>query len=71
MTTDLTNFLFAFKILILVAEAIYGVFALIIVRQVSLMNKTFKTAYGGFFMLLAYAHFLALLAVFIMSLIVL
>lgn len=71
MTTDLSNFLFALKALILVVEGIYGVFAFIVVRQVFLMNKTFKTAYGGFFILLAYAHFLAVVGVFILSFIIL
>ena len=65
------NFLVIVKVLILIAELIYGIFSFIVVRQVTLMNRTFQTDMGPLFSVLAYAHFFVVIAVFILTLILL
>lgn len=64
------DFLAVIKIVLVIAEVIYGFFAFIVVRQVALMNKSFQTDTGPFFTSLAYLHFFAVVTVFILTLIV-
>lgn len=65
------DFLSVVKVVFLISEFIYGLFAFLVLRQVSLMNKTFQTSLGSFFTLLAYVHFFAVVAVFILTLVIL
>ncbi len=57
------------KIFFMAISVIYAVFAFMVVRQVSLMNKSFTTSLHGFFTFLAWVHFfcafLAIVLVFI------
>jgi hypothetical protein len=65
------DFLIAVKLVLLVVEIVFGIFAFVVVRQASLMNKTFQTDVGPFFTLVAYVQFFAVVALFILSLIIL
>ena len=54
------------KVFFIAISAIYAIFSFMVVRQVSLMNESFKTSLHGFFTFLAWVHFLvAIIAVFI------
>ncbi len=50
------------EILMVVLTGFYAIFAFVIVRQVQLMNTTFKTSWGIIFIFLATLHFFAALA---------
>lgn len=63
--------LFILKGVILVAEALYGLYAFIIVRQVSLMSETFKTEFSGLFKIISKVHLLVVMVVFLLSLLIL
>ena len=56
------------NLLVIFMEVIYLVFAAIIVRQVHLLNKSFKTDVGIVFSLFAYLHFFMSLGLVIVSL---
>lgn len=60
-----SNFLLLIgKVFFMVTSVLYAIFAFMVVRQVSLMNKSFTTSLHGFFTFLAWVHFfVALLAV--------
>lgn len=58
------------KIFFMAISVIYAIFAFIVVRQVSLMNKSFTTSLHGFFTFLAWVHFfIALLAILLVFLV--
>ena len=57
------------RILIILLEAVYLIYAFIITRQVKLMNGSFITKMGPLYSLLALLHFLGALALIIISLI--
>ena len=59
------------KIAVLAAEAVYAIFAFIVVKQTALMNKSFHTPIHMFFTLLSQAHFFATVGLFVLSLIIL
>lgn len=63
--------LLAFKVAILIGEAVYAIFAYIITRQVSLMTETLQTEFTGIFKLLAYIHFYAVIGLLVLSVILL
>jgi len=50
------------EILMVVLVGFYSIFAFVIIRQVQLMNTTFKTSWGVVFIFLAALHFFASLA---------
>jgi len=62
------NLLLTIKVVLLIGQAVYTVFAYLIVRQISLMNQTFRTNLGPAFMLLAYIHFYAVLGLVVLTL---
>lgn len=55
----------------LIAEAIYAIFAYIVVRQVALMTLTLQTEFTPLFKLLAYIHFYAVLGLMLLTLLLL
>lgn len=55
------------KYLILFGELIYLVFAFLVTRQVSLMNKSFHTGVAGLFSLVALIHMLATIMMILIS----
>lgn len=58
------------KIFFMAISVIYAIFAFIVVRQASLMNKSFTTSLHGFFTFLAWVHFfIALLAILLVFLV--
>ena len=59
------------KVTILIAEGLYAIFAFIVVRQTSLMNKTFQTGAGLLLNLFSRTHFFAVLGLFVLTLIIL
>lgn len=59
------------RIFFMAISVIYAVFSFMVVRQVSLMNKSFTASLHGFFTLLAWVHFLASLLAIILVFIVL
>ena len=63
--------LFILKGVILVAVALYGLFAFIVVRQVTLMSDTFKTDFAGLFKIISKLHLLVVVIVFLLSLLLL
>ncbi len=65
------NMLLVFKVIILVATFLYGIFSFVTFKQTKLMSITFGTPFGGFFRLLALVHLVALILIFILSLIIL
>ena len=62
------NLLLTIKVVLLIGQAVYTVFAYLIVRQISLMNQTFRTNLGPAFMLLAYIHFYTVLGLVVLTL---
>jgi hypothetical protein len=65
------DFLVVVKVSLLLGQVVYAVFAYLIVRQISLMNQTFKTSLGPIFSLLGYIHFYAVLGLMVLTLILL
>lgn len=59
------------KYLIIFAEIVYLLYALIIIREVSLMNRSFKTSAAPLFTITAFGHFFATVLTIIISLSVL
>ncbi len=55
------------EILLVILTGFYALFAFVIIRQVQLMNTTFKTAWGPVFIFLAALHFFAILALLLVS----
>ncbi len=58
---------FVFKILFLVAFAIYVIYALVIVRQISLMARTVSTLLEGVLKTIGLLHLLAAILVWILA----
>jgi|GEM_PF-4288435 hypothetical protein len=50
------------KLFFMAASIIYAIFSFMIVRQVSLMNKSFTASLHGLFTFIAWAHFFVALA---------
>jgi hypothetical protein len=65
------DYLLGVKYVLLIVELVYGIFSFVVLRQVSLMNETLQTEIGPFFTLVAYVHFFAVVALFILSIIIL
>lgn len=63
--------LFALKIALLILQGLYAFFAFVVVKQVKLMSRAFETPYGSKFKVISYLHLLAVVGVFIISLVVL
>lgn len=59
------------KIFVLIALAIYIVFALVVVRQVKLMTSTIEVGFEFFIKLIAWAHLIFAIFIFITALIIL
>lgn len=62
---------FLAKIFILLALAIYLVFALVVIRQVNLMIATVEVGFEVPIRLLAWGHFLFAVGVFVLALVLL
>ncbi|MFH1840556.1 MAG: DUF5657 family protein [Candidatus Shapirobacteria bacterium] len=56
------------KIFVLIALFLYLAFAVIVLRQVMLMDETVKSSLGGLFKLLAAVHLVAVVLIFFLSL---
>ena len=56
-----------FKILFLIAMAIYVVYALVIVRQISLMSRSVTTVLEGFLKLVGILHLVAAIGVWLLA----
>jgi hypothetical protein len=61
----------ALKISTITLIGLYTIFSFVVLRQVSLMNKTFQTDFGGLFKLVAALHFVAVLIVLVLAIILL
>lgn len=59
------------KIFVLIALAIYIVFAAVIVKQVSLMIKTIKVGFEAPIKFVAWGHLLFALGIFVLAIIIL
>lgn len=59
------------KIFVLIGFAIYGVFAVVLVRQVKLMTETLDAGLDEFVKFLSYVHLAFAVLVFILALIIL
>ncbi len=59
------------EILVVGLELVYVVYAFVVMRHVRLMNISFTTQAAGFFALLARIHFVAAVALVILSIVVL
>lgn len=57
-----------FKILFLIAFAIYVIYALVIIRQISLMSRSVTTGFQGVLKLLAAIHFFAAVGIWLLAL---
>lgn len=71
MTNILPLIMFGFKIFTLVGLGVYGIFALVMVRQEQLMAKTLEAQFEPIIRLLVWIHLLAALGVFVLGLILL
>jgi len=63
--------LYSIKLAVLIIEFLYGAFAFVVLRQVALMGKTFKTEFNPFFKLLALINFFTTVGLFILTIIIL
>ena len=59
------------KIFVLFALGLYIVFALVVIKQVSLMTKTVEVGLEGFIKLIAWAHLIFAVVVFFIALTIL
>jgi hypothetical protein len=59
------------KIFILVILFLYSVFAVVIIKQVTMMSKTFKSGLNALIHFLSVAHLLFAVFIFILALIIL
>ena len=67
---ELTSIVFnVITYLIVALEVVYVLFAFLLMRQVSIMNKAFTSPIGALYTLLSYAHFFAALGLVILSVI--
>lgn len=58
-------------LLIAILISLYCIFAVIVVKQVALLNRSFKTHLALFFTMLAYIHFFLALSLVLLSLFIL
>lgn len=68
MISELTGsqgVLFVFRLAFVIFAALYFIFSLIIIRQVSLMAETVKTEFGGLLRFLSFLFALAALGILI------
>lgn len=61
------GFIGLLEVLFFVLEVMYVLFAFVVVRQVSLLNRSFKTDLAAFFKFLAYVHMFSSMAVVLIS----
>ncbi|OGV93140.1 hypothetical protein A3B57_02520 [Microgenomates group bacterium RIFCSPLOWO2_01_FULL_47_10] len=61
----------AAKVFVLFGMAIYGVFALVVIRQVHQMTKTIAGSLTGLIMLVSYLHLAAAIGLFLAALVIL
>lgn len=72
---EIINSIFSLNIMDLIAigltviEVVYAIFAFLVLRQVHLMNESFKTPWSVFFAFLAWIHFLAAVLLFLLTII--
>jgi hypothetical protein len=59
------------KIFILVILVMYSIFGLVVVKQVTMMRKTFKSGLNTFIHFLSIAHLLFTIFIFVLALIIL
>ena len=59
------------KVLVLIALAIYLVFAVVVVRQINLMIETVEVGFETPIRLLGWGHFLFAIGIFVLALIIL
>lgn len=59
------------KVLVLVALAIYGVFAFVVMRQIQLMIDTLEVGFEAPIRMLGISHFVFSLIIFVLALIIL
>lgn len=59
------------KVLVLIALAIYLVFAVVVIRQISLMIETVEAGFETPIRLLGWGHFLFAVGIFVLALIIL
>ena len=59
------------KIFVLFALGLYIIFALVVIKQVSLMTKTVEVGLEGFIKLIAWAHLIFAVVVFFIALTIL
>lgn len=71
ITLGSITFLSIAKIFTLIGIAIYIIFALVVVRQVNLMVATIEVGYDFFIKLIAWAHLIFAVFVFLTALIIL
>jgi len=55
------------NLLVIIIELLYVLFALIVVRQVNLLNKSFKTDVGFVFVLFSFLHLLFAIGLVLIS----
>lgn len=58
-------FLMAIKVMFIIGGSLYALFALLVVKQISLMSKTIMTPFSIYITLIGYLHLLAALVVLI------
>lgn len=72
MNTDITIIAaFILKILILLGLGVYGIFALIIVRQEYLMAHVLEESFEPVLRLMVYIHLVGSIAIFLLALVIL
>jgi len=64
-----TVFTFVVGLFLLFIQVIYAVFSVIVVRQVHLLNRNFKTGLGFIFTLFSYTHLFLALILMVVSLV--
>ena len=62
------DFLGILKIVFLIAIGLYGIFGLVLIKQVRIMTNTLEIALEGPIKFVSYLHFLGIIGVFIFAL---
>lgn len=62
------DFMHIFKWLLVIAFALYVVFAFIVIRQIYIMRKTLITSFSQIFTIIGYVHFAVAILFFLFSL---
>lgn len=63
------EFLGLLKVGLVIVQVIYVFFAFVVVRQVVLMNRTFKTGAGFIFSIISWVHFFATILLILLTII--